>query len=137
MRIHVKNIIADAISRGLIEGYEEVRPRLSKKKISEEEELEILGRLGMSIWKMLDDVIDFSDDDDDDGGAKLNKSPMGFAPSPVDTDVTDVVSTTSLPSEDDGTIDEDDDDAIEDSRLRSARRRKQWETSLRSRLHRW
>jgi hypothetical protein len=126
MRIHVKNIVADAISRGLIEGYEEVRPRLSKKKISEKEELEILGRLGLSIWKMLDDVIDFSDEDDDDEKSKLNKSPMGFAPSPMEPEITDVVSTTTLPSEDDGfddDEDEDDDDATEDSRLRSARRR--------------
>lgn len=137
MRVHIKNIVANAISRGLIDGFDTVKTDLQRKKLTEEEEITALGKLGLAIWRELDDVIDFSDDDDDVDPKKTSKTPMGFAAAAPEPVVVDAVSDHVLPNDDDALddddCDDDDGDAIDTrSRTRSARYHMQLETWLRS-----
>lgn len=145
MRVHIKNIVASAISRGLIDGFDTVRGDLQHKKLTEEAEIAALGKIGLAIWQELDDVIDFSDEDDEMSAGKSSKTPMGFAASTPEPVIVDAVSNQALPNDeelddddDDGTEpDEDEGDAIDTwSRTRSARYRMQLETLLRSRPRR-
>jgi len=136
MRVHIKNIVASAISRGLIDGFDSVKADIQRKKLSEDAEVVALGKIGLAIWRELDDVIDFSDEDDDAGAAKNGKTPMGFsATTPEPTVQVDAVSSQTLPNDED---EEDDEDEVTEarSRRRLARYRRQLETLLRSRPRR-
>lgn len=145
MRVHIKNIVASAISRGLIDGFDSVKADLHRKKLTEEEEVAALGKIGLAIWRELDDLIDFSDEDDEVSTGKTNKAPMGFAAAAPEPIVVDAVSNQTLPNDEE--LDDDDDDGAEPdedegdaidtwSRTRSARYRMQLETLLRSRPRR-
>lgn len=147
MRVHIKNIVASAISRGLIDGFDAVKADLRRKKLTEDVEVEALGKIGLAIWEELDDAIDFSDDDDEETGpGKPAKMPMGFAATMPEPVVVDAVSDQTLPNDDDLDDDDeedededsdDDSDAIDTrSRFRSVRYRKRLETLLRSRRRR-
>lgn len=135
MRVHIKNIVASAISRGLIDGFDEVKTDLCRKKLTEEMEIAALGKIGLAIWRELDDLIDFSDEDDEVNTGKNPKPPMGFTASTPEPMLVDAVSNQTLPN-DDEMDDEDGDDECDSidtwSRTRSARYRMQLGTLLRS-----
>lgn len=75
MKIHMRNIVEGAISRGLIDGYLHVKSSLATS-MTEEQEMQQLHHVADHIWQELDSVIDFADDADDDD----DRQSIGFAP---------------------------------------------------------
>lgn len=125
MRVHLRNIVNGAISRGLTDGYVENKQALISAK-TEEDELHLLSNIGQLIWEELDEVIDFSDEEEDT--EKVQKNPMGFSGKEPMT-LADAVSVTSVE-------DDEDDETIEGSLQRSVRYHKKLAKLLRSRPRR-
>lgn len=125
MRVHLRNIVNGAISRGLTDGYVENKQALISAK-TEEDELHLLSNIGQLIWEELDEVIDFSDEEEDT--EKIQKNPMGFS-GKEPMILADAVSVTSVE-------DDEDDETIEGSLQRSVRYHKKLAKLLRSRPRR-
>lgn len=106
MKIHMRNIVAGAISRGLIDGYLATKTKLQTTS-TEEEELRLLEEIQSRIWDELEDVVDFTDDEND----VPEKTPVGFGP-PTEP-LADAIS--------DRTIIPDSDEDVESERLRTLR----------------
>ena len=116
MKIHMRNIVAGAISRGLIDGYLATKKQL-QETTSEKQEIHLLEQIQSQIWDELDDIVDFTDDEND----IPPKAPVGFNPS-VES-VTDAVSGTMLPEDlDDETTEEDRHRAFKRRFIRKQRR---------------
>jgi hypothetical protein len=109
MKIHMRNIVEGAISRGLIDGYLHVKSSLATS-MTEEQEMHQLHHIADHIWQELDSVIDFADDGDDDD----DRRSIGFAPA-------DAVASTVI--DDDGMDDVESDHARKRRFLRTSRLR--------------
>lgn len=98
MKVHVRNIVEGALSRGLTNGYLNAKEKLLAAKTTKDE-LAVLQQISDHIWSELDVVMDFSDDDEET--SNNNKSPVGFAaPAPADAVSTlEVEEPTELESE--------------------------------------
>ena len=80
MRVFLKNIVTIALEQGVVSGLHQVT-KLPKTKRTNPDI--VAATILTSVWKSLDNIVDFKEEDEDD--AVRRSAPMGFSVAGVST----------------------------------------------------
>ncbi len=82
MRVFLKNIVTIALEQGVVSGLHQVT-KLPKTKRTNPDI--VAATILTSVWKSLDNIVDFKEEDEDDDDAVKRSAPMGFSVAGVST----------------------------------------------------